>query len=338
MEGKQINRVEARGARQSNMELLRIVSMAMILLLHVDGASVGLPYADGLATLADPRNVWRLAVESFAIIGVNCFTLISGYFGIRLKFRSILSFLFQCVFYAVAMYLIAAFYRIVPFSWSVWFEQFLVLTHTDLWYIPAYFILMLLAPFLNEGCERLSKKAFSMILLVFVLFNVWAGWWWKGAFNPTGYTAIQLVMMYLIGRYIKLYRVLAEVKRGIWTALYLIFTLGILASALWLQGRAFAYNSPAVIAASVAFFLIFRSMSFASWTVNFVARSSFAVYLIHKAPAIWVGVMKPGVVALWRSSSLALFSLYALLIVIGVFLIAILFDTLRRRLFRLFGL
>ena len=335
MEGKQINRVEARAERQSNMELLRIVSMAMVVLLHIDGASVGLPEADGLATLADSRNVWRLAVESFAIIGVNCFTLISGYFGIRLRLRSTLSFLFQCMFYAVWLYSAAAICGMVHFSWREWFDQFLVLTHTDLWYIPAYFILMLLAPFLNEGCERLSKKAFSAILLVFILFNVWAGWWWKGAFNPPGYTAIQLVMMYLIGRYIKLYGIFSGKERGTWTILYLIFTLGIFFSALWLLGRAFAYNSPTVIAASVAFFMIFQAMSFTSKAVNFVARSAFAVYLIHKAPVVWGGIMKPGVVALWRSSSLALFSLYALLIVVGVFFIAILFDTFRRRLVRL---
>ena len=78
--------------RESNIELLRIVSMLMVVLVHIDGASLGLPQA--LTVAATARDVWQLAVEALVIIGVNCFTLISGYFGIRLRVRTALGYLF----------------------------------------------------------------------------------------------------------------------------------------------------------------------------------------------------------------------------------------------------
>lgn len=42
--------------RQSNMELLRIVSMLMVLAVHIDGASLGLPELGGdIAALTRAR-------------------------------------------------------------------------------------------------------------------------------------------------------------------------------------------------------------------------------------------------------------------------------------------
>ena len=73
--------------RQSNMELLRVVSMLMVLAVHIDGASLGLPRLGGNLGAMTARDAWQLVTEALAIVGVNCFTLISGYFGIRLRLR-----------------------------------------------------------------------------------------------------------------------------------------------------------------------------------------------------------------------------------------------------------
>lgn len=73
--------------RQSNIELLRIVSMLLILIVHIDGASLGLPQPMGDITSITTRDWWRLIVESISIIGVNCFVLILGYFGIRASWK-----------------------------------------------------------------------------------------------------------------------------------------------------------------------------------------------------------------------------------------------------------
>lgn len=216
--------------RQSNLELLRIVSMIMVVLVHVDGASLGLPQPLGEFGAMSARDVWRLAVESATIIGVNCFTMISGYFGIRLRLRSIAAYLFQCVFYAVGIFSLVWLVFPAKFTLGEWLESWLVLSHTDLWYVPAYFGLMLLSPLLNAGAAALSKSDLKLAVGMFVGFNVWCGWWWGAAFNPTGYTVVQLVMVYLLGRYIGLYGVSPRHP----AALFAASVVGIFISSLFL--------------------------------------------------------------------------------------------------------
>ena len=324
--------------RLSNIELLRIVSMVMVVGVHIDGASLGLPELNGRMEALDSRSTWCLLVESLTIIGVNCFTLISGYFGIRLRLKSAVSYLFQCIFYAVLVYTLVGWLNPGTFNWKGWWESWLVLTHTDLWYVPAYFGLMLLAPFLNAGFERLSRKQGFIVTLVFLLYNVWAGWWWKGKFNPTGYTLIQLILMYMIGRVISSYN--EEIKKLPKTAslivgIFLYFGISelIMLDAVFDLPRAFAYNSPLVMASSVVMLLIFLKMEFRSNVVNYIAKSAFAVYLIHKAPLVWVGYMKPFVMYCWRKFTLFEFTLVGVALIIGVFVIAIILDFFRRRIF-----
>lgn len=322
--------------RLSNMELLRIVSMLMVLAVHIDGASLGLPDLQGNLNSLTTRNVWRLTVEAFAIVGVNCFTLISGYFGIRLRLRNVGVYLFQCVFYAVGVYTVVnGVVHPERFSWSCWGESWMVLTHTDLWYVPAYFCLMLLSPFINAGFERISRNSCLWITIGFVAFNVWAGWWWGGKFNPTGYTVIQLVMMYMAGRCVAAYSdVLERCRRGVMIgisfAIYAAASMLIAFHACYDISRAYAYNSPLVMISSMALLLAFSSMRFSCEAINYVARSAFAVYLLHKAPLVWVGYMKPAVMAMWKSLSLPEFSLCALGLMMGVYLLSMVVDTLRR--------
>ncbi|MDO4319001.1 MAG: acyltransferase [Bacteroidales bacterium] len=321
--------------RQSNLELLRIVSMMMVLVVHADGASLGLPEPSGDIGSLDSRDVWRLAVEAIAIIGVNCFTIISGYFGIRLRWRSIASFLLQCVFYAVLTQVVVGICRHGHISPADIGKSCLVLTHTDLWYVPAYFCLMLLSPMLNAGLDSLSRRDYTVMLTLFVAFNLWCGWWWGGRFNPTGYTPVQLILVYMLGRYIRLHIDVETLRlqRVQIAALYAMSVAAIFFTAILLpSNQAFAYNSPAVLLATVSFFALFLTFDFKSRLVNYAARSSFAVYLIHKAPPVWTGFMKPAVRSLWCDLSLTRFTLAMLGLCVAIYLTAMLIDSLRRRL------
>lgn len=307
----------------------------MILVVHADGASLGLPVpAEGYEWLT-PRNVWRLGVESVSIIGVNCFTLISGYFGIRLRWRGVIAFLFQCLFYSVLLYLVGAAVYPHTFTWTGLLQSFMVLTHTDLWYVPAYFGLMLLSPLLNAGISALSKKEFSGTLAAFIIFNLWCGWGWGGKFNPTGYTILQLVMVYMIGRWLAICLTSRQTRRlrPLSLAAYLVSTVGIFISSVYLSSAmAFAYNSPLVMAASVSFFMLFASYDFHSKLTNYVAKSSFAVYLIHKNPVVWIHVYKPAMLSLWQAMTLGRFTLLVAAICLLTYLTAMAIDPLRRSL------
>lgn len=319
--------------RQSNMELLRIVSMLMVLTVHADGASLGLPDLSGNLTAATSYDFWRLAVESLAIIGVNCFTMISGYFGIRLKWRGVASFLFQCLFYAVGIYVAVCVAFPTMFSLKELVDSCMVLTHTDLWYVPTYFGLMLLSPVLNAGLEALDRRQFSIVLAAFVLFNVWCGWWWEGSFNPTGYTLVQLILVYMVGMFLRLHVDTADLcrRRAVIVAGYVLSTVGVFVSSLYLEpGMAFAYNSPLVLASTVGLFMLFMTIDMRSRTINYVAKSAFAAYLIHKSPFIWGNVMRPMVLRLKSGLPGWEFVLAAAGVVVAFYIIAMVVDPLRR--------
>lgn len=164
--------------RQSNMELLRIVSIIMVLAVHLDGASLGLPAPSGDISEVSARDWWCLAVECITIIGVNCFTLISGYFGIKASWRGLLKFSATCLFYSLGIYIGLIVTGLLQWSWSDFADSLMIFSHTDLWYVPAYLGVYILSPLLNAAAEGLGQKRFAWTLAAFVLFNLYCGWWW----------------------------------------------------------------------------------------------------------------------------------------------------------------
>ena len=333
------------------MELLRIVSMTMVLIVHFDGASLGLPQIEGWTDILTCRDAWQLGVESLAIIGVNCFTLISGYFGIRLRIKGITSYLFQCIFYSVGIYCIFCLSGLQKFDFKSFGESFMVLTHTDLWYVPAYFLLMLCAPLLNLGFSRLTRQKAVLITIAFLVFTIIGGWMCGLEFNARGYTVFQLILMYLTGRCIASYYESHPNRLGknkLWfTGAYLILSFITTYYAIYDPAKAYAYNSPAVILSSIAFTLIFINLGIKDKRrddesgsdgpivafIRFLAKSAFAVYLVHKAPLMWVNVVKNCTVTAWAKMSVTEFSIYIICSIIVIYGIVAIIDILRRFLF-----
>ena len=89
--------------RSSNIELLRIVATFFVLVVHADFLSLGEPDIADVAN--NPLGSYtRILIEAFAVICVNLFVMISGWFGIRPKYKSATSFLFQCFFFLFGLY------------------------------------------------------------------------------------------------------------------------------------------------------------------------------------------------------------------------------------------
>ena len=86
--------------RLSNIELLRIVSMFCVLIVHADYGALGWPDQSELFSNTN-YTIIRTIIESLAIVAVNVFVLISGWFGIKFKWNSLLKLLFQCAFFSL---------------------------------------------------------------------------------------------------------------------------------------------------------------------------------------------------------------------------------------------
>nr|WP_311470727.1 acyltransferase family protein [uncultured Porphyromonas sp.] len=291
-----------RGGRQSGFELLRIVAMIFILILHADCLSFGFPSTQEIA--ANPVSAFlRTWLETIAVVAVNTFVLISGYFGIRLRADRFMGLLFQSVFYIMGIYLV-----LVAIGWEVFSVAHFARCLSPLdpsggWFIPVYIGLMLLSPILNTFVAQTGEKNLLGVIIALLLMQSVFGWGVDHLKVSAGYSLFSFILLYLIGQYIRLYPETFATKGK--TSLYLGIYLGItllnalipyLASTLPLlfpsaprnlgnngtiTALTLAYSSPLNIIGAVCLFITFSRLKIQSHSINWVASSVLAVYLIH---------------------------------------------------------
>lgn len=180
--------------RQSNIELCRILSILLVVLVHSQMTVFGVPRTESIDTLL----VYGL--ESLSIIGVNVFVLISGYFSIRLKIKNIANLLYVCFFYMTLLNIL----RLATDSMEL---KYLFFISQSNWFIPRYIGLMILSPVLNAFCDNAGKKTFQYVVIAITLFSCYWGFllygWWPDFHH--GYSLIHFCILYLIARYFKLH-------------------------------------------------------------------------------------------------------------------------------------
>lgn len=233
--------------------------------------------------------------ESTSICAVDCFVLISGYFGIKWRFKSFFNLVFQILFYSVAVYCVATGLDIVEWSVSGFFERFecLFAAEKSWGFAVSYVLLYFCAPMLNVFAENTTNKELLIFILVFfIAIN----------FICIPDIVFTYALVYLIGRLLRKTNMVEKkisVWKGYWGMTFLIFLLsyGVLFKLLCVSapGRAtsfplgfigYSYSAPLVILQAVFLFLAFAKMKFTSTIVNWCAASCFAIFLIHMHPTI----------------------------------------------------
>lgn len=281
-------------ARQSNIELLRVLSMFFVLLYHSVFLRNGLPGQDAVA--ASPATAFSdLFCFSASGVCVNVFVLVSGWFGIRPCRQGAAALLFQVLFYFLSGTFVGMLSGSVAAGPAVLFDLFTF--STGYWFVYAYFGLYLLAPVLEAYLSQASRRQVRNVLIGFYLLQTWYGWFrpQEAPFFYGGHSALSFVGLYLVARYCRRYGVHEAVSRP-FSAFLLIAVLT--AAAVWgllLAGvpaayaaMLFQYVSPFMLASS--FFLF---CTFVRWqlpvlpVVNRLAASAFAVYLVHTHEAFY---------------------------------------------------
>lgn len=275
--------------RFSNFELLRLVLMAMIIIHH--GIVCGLH----LQKLSDINsgnlliesekciNLWG-GVNAFCIIAVNSFVLLSGYFSIKIRLERIVSFLIQVAIYTVCLISVPYF---LADDVRHAISSLMILSHTPYWFVTEYLVLMFFAPMINDYCSKLSRRYFTVTIIILLIISSYLGFCWNYKDNPNGYYLLQFITMYMIGRYIGLYDISVSIKKSVLS--YILFT-----GCTWLLFSHFInedrpleawkmmfYNNPFVIGASIAFVMIFKTIRIQSRHINYLSKSSFSIYLIQ---------------------------------------------------------
>lgn len=191
--------------RLSNIELLRCLSMFMVLLLHSSFMVYGMP--DSLEINKAP-GFWggKILQQGLGIVAVDVFILISGWFSIKPKIISICNFLFQIFFLKCLSLIIFFALGKVHFSKDT-FTELLMLKPDQGWFIKAYLLLYILSPVLNKFSENTRPKIFSNVLIAYWVFLFIFGWITEStAYINNGYSIVSFIGLYLLGRYAKIYQ------------------------------------------------------------------------------------------------------------------------------------
>jgi surface polysaccharide O-acyltransferase-like enzyme len=280
-----------RQQRESNIELLRIVAMFLVLIVHADFFALGAPsHSEIKANLLDSS--LRVFFQSLSIACVDIFVFISGWFGIKPKVKGVSAYIFQCLFFLIGIYAVT-----LIVGWSTLSIPGIrgCFAATSLnWFIKAYLLLYILSPVLNAFVETTSRKQFKVILIAFYLFQFIYGWVFSTAtaFIEDGYSTISFIGLYLLARYLHLYRPRLTDYR-ITTDLLILVGLVSGVTTLYLLTpeighRFLSYISPTTLMLTVFTVLAFTKIRISSKFVNWCGASSFAVFLLHTNPnVIW---------------------------------------------------
>ena len=261
--------------RNIGIDLLRIVAMYMVVVLHVLGQGGILTAGATKESLLKFELVWLLEIAAYG--AVNLFAMISGYVGVTSghKWKNIILLNLQASFYLVGFDLI--FSAVMPGSVTadeLWMGL-LPFGFKQYWYLTAYFMLFFCIPFLNKLLHALDEKGLKVLLgTVLFLFTLVPLLFRKDLFYVgSGYTALWLVLMYLVGGALRLLGSAEKhTKRklfgtwffAIWFTWVSHFVIGLLLPVLsWdaeRQKDLISFTSPTIVIASAALLLLFAKL------------------------------------------------------------------------------
>lgn len=252
------------GKRDVGADLLRIMLIIMIISHHALVHGLNMSQLSKEACLISPPLV-QFVFNSFVVIGVNAFFWISGYFQVHRDIKKIFRLYGLCIIYALVWNIFYVIFKWGDISGRVVFD--ILFPIRDYWFMAVYFVIILISPYINNemNCHHIREQ--FILVLVVTTINVIYGFVFDFVGVGDGYTVIQGINMYIIGRFC--HNNISVIKKYLKTWLFLLgyiicsFFIGISTFLLAYKGfstkawHLFAYNNPIIIVSSICFCLCF---------------------------------------------------------------------------------
>ena len=330
--------------RNTSIELLRIISMIMIMFHHL-AYHGNFEWNFNEVTLP---HLWYDFILMGGKVGVDIFVLISGYFLIEnteklFQPKKLLKFWGQVVFYSIMTYLLSVMLRLNAFEIKQLIKVCLPITYPGWWFASTYFMLYLIHPFLNKLLHGLSKTEYQYLILMMVL--CWS-------IIPTATTQLfesnsllWFVTLYGIAGYVNLYGGNQKLQSKHYFSLYfmvLIITYTVSTTFLFLGTKKEEWSTHAIdffeierlpiLLMAITLFMGFVTlkMNYHKW-INMIASATFGVYLIHDSSYIryylWTNIFK---INQYQDSTFLI--LYSILVVFILYVSCTMIDLIRKKL------
>ena len=274
--------------RDSNFELLRIIAIFGIILHHlvIKGADT-CGYVDSYNYSRD--GIIGLIINSMVVGGVNCFILITGWFGVNRLYKGFLKvFLETCLFGLISYFLVCVLSS-EAFSIPHLLDS---LDFRNNWFVVSYMMLLLVTPMIERSLLGIKYQDFRNWIFLLTVFNLVFVLLFN-RMNNHGYNALQFIYLYYIARFL---RCGLESKRkwvlwlkqySVW--IYMLSVILLFGGYLFFYGiykapqsiKWFGYNQPLVILLAISLFLSIERVNFKSKFVNTLATGVFGIFVLH---------------------------------------------------------
>ena len=287
--------------RKSNFELMRIVSMIMIIIWHL------ILFGNFYESSSGMTRIFLDFLKVLLVVHVNSFILLSGHFQCEkeFKFSKFLKLFNLIWFYKVIILLIVLFIGFTSLSTLDILKNLSPINYNDYWFLGSYLVLYLISPMLNKVINNSSKKSLlKYIIVIFLIVSILSTFTIEEAFfNNYGYSISNFILLYFIGAYIRKYpikikKLTNKTKQLLLIGGYLFFSLfnflllyfsyqieNINSISNYISSifkSSFYYDNPFVIICSILFFLFFKNLNIkSSKVINLISSTVLGVYLIH---------------------------------------------------------
>ncbi len=335
--------------REYGIDLLRIISMFMVVVLHVLGVSGVLKNPSQLTFKGEI--LW--GIEISCLCAVNVFALISGYIGYsrKHKYSNIIYLSILVAFYAITITgaeIIISIVRQEPLAFGELLFHFFTPVN-DLWYFSAYFCLFFFMPLLNFVINKAPRKILQItFVFIMIVFSCITQIHSYVSALQGGYSFLWLAILYTLGGYIGKYKPFKKISARKSVLLFIICILITILSrsAIYFISKPIfgrpvrmqtliSYTSPTILFAAIFLLNAFSKLKFkanANKLIGLIAPLAFSVYVIHYHPFI---LPKIGIFAVYINQ---LPVYYSILITYGlalaIFIACLIIDYLRSLLFK----
>lgn len=274
--------------RNESIEGLRLISCFFIILLHV--------CAPIRTSVVGTNRYLFTILNSICNTGVSCFVLISGYFGVKLKWKRVLQLIIIASGYSILAFTITRLTgaetgweigAIVKAAFPILFNQN--------WFICCYIALLFLSPFVNDYLNSIDiRKHFILCATLLIIFGVIPTFFYYELPGTNCKGLFHIILMYTVGRLIGRTGGAREKINKKFILLLLVgsfaLTISLNSLLLYFTGEAKEYFSRDcslfIIASSVLLFLLTLKMNNAKVRFTIISQYCLDIYLIHDALVI----------------------------------------------------
>lgn len=332
------------------VDIAKIVAMVLVVAVHVDG--FGLPYA-GDNPPGFGYQLLRSFLYSIFDACINIFAIASGYVGIMSSFKlsRIIRLWIQIVFTGLMVLGILDTFTYIDVQGLDYLKACIPIAKKQYWYMTAYFMLCFVMPLLNAGIKSLSKSKLRKLALM--LLCVICGESFvcsEGALGVAGgYSFEWLLVLYVVGAYIRLYNPLEQSERALLGSICLCAMIvgwmpPVLRKVTFITSMPIprllefgGYTSPFTVLIAICIFLLCLKVRVVSEktkkVITLLSSTTLGVYLIHVQPIFFRDVFIKAVEKLtvyWGGGYLCLI----IVATIAMYTICSMLDFVRIILFR----